>query len=170
MLASLESLIDSTSHKSKSTYFHHPLLSAEEMKLGFRLGLDSWADTGCSGKNAYVDEFVEVKSFNVTGFTSILVSIDNLPIAHVLYAFDKENENMVFLKHNNTIYTGNDIIDTLDNPIQCEYNDMRVDLCLKSNDPNNNNTQSITFSYGTLIPVDYYIAIPCISVRKPTKY
>ena len=53
------------------------------------MGLDSWADTGFSGKHVYVDEFVEVKSANVTGFIPTLGYIDNLPIAHVLYEFYK---------------------------------------------------------------------------------
>ena len=98
------------------------------MKSGFILGLDSWADTGFSGKHAYVDGFVEGNSVNVTGFKSTLGSIDNLPIAHVLYEFDKENGNVVLLEHNNTIYMGDDMIDSLDNPIQCEDNYVRVDL------------------------------------------
>ena len=59
------------------------------MKLGCRLGLDSWADTGFSVKNAHVDEFVEGKIVNITGFTYTLGSIDNLPISHTLYEFDK---------------------------------------------------------------------------------
>ena len=72
-------------HHSKPTYFRHTPLYEEEMKLGCRLGLDSWADTVCSGKHAYVDEFIEGKSVNVTGFTSTLGSIDNLIIYHVLH-------------------------------------------------------------------------------------
>ena len=70
------------------------------MKSGFRLGLAYWADTGCSVKHAYVDEFVEKKSFNINGFTLTLVYIENLPIIHVLYAFDKEGGTVVFLEHN----------------------------------------------------------------------
>ena len=55
MIASLESVIAYTNHHSKSTYFRHPSLSEEEIKSGCRLGLDCWADNGCSGKHAYVD-------------------------------------------------------------------------------------------------------------------
>ena len=59
------------------------------MKSGCRLRLYYWAEIGCSVKHAYVDEFVEGKILNVNGFTSTLGSIDNLPIAYVLYSFDK---------------------------------------------------------------------------------
>ena len=73
------------------------------MKSRCRLGLDSWSDTGCSKKYAYIDEFFEDKSFNVTRFTSTLGSINNLPIYHFLYEFDKEDVTVLFLEHNNTI-------------------------------------------------------------------
>ena len=53
------------------------------------MGLDYWDDTGCSVKHAYVDKFVEGKSVNVDILTYTLGSIDNIPIAHVLYVFDK---------------------------------------------------------------------------------
>ena len=78
-------------------------LSEEEKKPGCILGLGSWSATGCSGKHAYVDDFVEGWSFIVPVFTSTLDSIDNLPHDNILYAFDEEDGTVVFLKHNNTI-------------------------------------------------------------------
>ena len=78
-------------------------------------------------QNYYVDEFFEGKSFNVTWFTSTLVSIDNLPISCVLYTFDKECGTVVVLKHNNTIYMEYDMIDSFTNPIQCDDNDVIFD-------------------------------------------
>ena len=55
ILFPFKSVIASTSHHSKLTYFHHLSLYEEEVKSGCILGLDSWADTGCSIKYAYVD-------------------------------------------------------------------------------------------------------------------
>ena len=81
-------------------------------------------------------------------------SIDSLTIYHGLYSFYKEDRNVVFLEHNNTIYMGEDIIDSLANPIQCEYNAVKIDLHPKVYYPNNNNAQSITLPYGTSIPVE----------------
>ena len=80
--------------------------------------MDSWSDTGCSGKHAYVDEFVDGNSVNVTGLTSTLGSIYNLPISRLLCAFDKNYVTIVLLEHNNTIYMGGEIIDTFFNPIR----------------------------------------------------
>ena len=98
------------------------------MKLGYILGLDSWSETVCSVKHAYVDEFGEGNSVNVTGFTSNLVSIDKFPIAHILCVFDKEDATVVFLEQNNTICMGDDMVDSLSNPIQYKDNYVRVDL------------------------------------------
>ena len=52
--------------------FRHPKLLKEELRLGCKLGLDSWADTGCAGKHAHVEEFVLGKTVTVTGFSSLL--------------------------------------------------------------------------------------------------
>ena len=84
--------------------FKHPELSAEELRLGCKLGLDSWADTGCSGRHAYVEEFVIGKTVTAIGFSSALGKLDNLLYAHVLYAYDHEDGWILLLEHNNTIY------------------------------------------------------------------
>ena len=97
-------------------------------------------------------------------------SIDNLPIAYVLYAFDKVYGTVVLIEHDNTIYMENNMIDYLANPSQCENNDVRVNLRPKLYDPNNNNKQSITFPYVTSIPVEYNGVLPYIAAHKPTKY
>ena len=130
----------------------------------------SWDDTGCSGKHAYFDGFLEGKSVNVTGFTSTLGSIDNIPIDNVLYEFYKEGGTVVLIEHNNTIYMGDDMIDYLANSIQCEDNGVRVNLRPAVYYPNNNNTKSIIFPDGNSIPVEYDGVLPRIAVRKPTKY
>ena len=134
------------------------------------MGLNYWDDTGCSGKHAHVDESVEVNSVNVTGFTYNLGSIDNLLISYVLYAFDKDDGTVVLLEHNNTIYMVDDMIDYLDDPIKCEDNDARINLCPKLYDSNNNNTQSITFPDKNPIPVEYNVVLPCTAFHIPAKY
>ena len=154
VLASFNPVIAYKNHHSKSTHLRPPSLYEEEMESGFRLGTDSWADTGCSGENAYVDEFVEGNCVNVTGITPTLVSIDNLPIAHLLYVFDKEYVTVVLFEHNHTIYMGDNMIDSLCNPIQYEDNDVIVDLSPKVYYSNNDNSNLITFLGGNSIPVE----------------
>ena len=113
------------------------------------MGMYYWADTDCSGKNAYVDEFVEVDSANVTVYTSALGSIYNLPIFHAMYAFDKEDGTVVLLEHINTIYMEYNMINSLNNLIQFEYNDVNIYLHSKVYYPNNNNRKFPNFPYGT---------------------
>ena len=62
---------------------HHPVLTSAEHTSGCHLGIDTWADTMCSGKHAFVEEFVEGKSVTATGFTPSLGSLPSLPIANV---------------------------------------------------------------------------------------
>ena len=77
---------------------------------------------------------------------------------------------MVLIEHNNKIYMGDNMIDYLDNTIQCEDNDVIVDLRPKVYYPNKNNAQSTTFPDENSIPVEYDGVIPCIAICKPTKY
>ena len=55
-------------------WYHNTI---EELRLGCKLGLDSWADMGCSEKHAHVEEFVIGKSVTTTGFSSFLGKVDN---------------------------------------------------------------------------------------------
>ena len=55
---------------------------------------------------------------------------------------------------------GDYMIYYLDNPIQCEDNDVRMDLCPKVYEYNNNDAQSINFPDGTSIPVHYNGVLP----------
>ena len=62
------------------------------------------------------------------------------------------------------------MINSFSIPIQCEDNYVRTYLRPEVYYPNNNNTQLITFPYGTLIQVGYNVVLPCIAVCRPTRY
>lgn len=148
--------------------FRHPQLTKEEMHNGCRLGWDTWADTSCSGKHAYVDEFIVGKSVTATGFTASLGSVQNLPMANVLYAYDTLQGATILLQHNNTIYLGKEMNDSLANPIQAEEEGVRIDLRPKRYYKDDVNAQSITLANGVNIPVLYDGVLPYIPVRRPT--
>ena len=145
--------------------FRHPTLSQEEHRSGTRLGIDSWADTSCAGKHAYVEEFIVGKTITATGFSSALGSLADLPMANVLYAHDLEDGTVVLLEVNNSIYMAENMNDSLLNPIQAEEEDVRVDLRPKRYYPSEPLAQSITFPDGTVIPVDYDGVLPYIPIR-----
>ena len=107
--------------------FVHPQLTDDEHNSGSRLGLDSWADTACAGKHAFVEEFVMGRFITAKGFTQALGQLDNLPIANVLYAYDTQDGHVLILEANNCIYLGNEMEDSLANPIQAEEMGVRVD-------------------------------------------
>ena len=147
--------------------FRHPVLSEKEIYDGCRLGIDTWADTSCSGKHLYVEEFIMGKYVTATGFTKELGQIDSLPLANVLYAYDKPDSEVVILELNNTIYLGDRMEDSLMNPIQCEEEDIRVDV-RPSRYYTDSTAQSMVFPDGTRLPIEYHGVLPYIPIRRPT--
>ena len=157
--------------KSQTTIdnFRHPTLTPEEMFNGTRLGIDSWADTSCAGKHAYVESFVEGKTVNASGFSNALGSMKNLPIANVVYAYDKNDGQTLLIENNNAIYLGDNMIDSLLNPIQAEENNVRIDIRPRRFYPSeSNHCQSISFSDGTTLPLKYDGVLPYLPIRRPT--
>ena len=148
----MTSMIAKATSKFNVDSFRHPTLTREDHKEGCRLGIDSWADTTCSGKHAYVSEFIMGKSITAAGFTPALGQMEDLSIANVIYAYDTDTEDTILLGCNNIIYKEKHMQDSLINPIQCEEIDVRVDIGPKLY-YENESSQSITFPDGTVIPI-----------------
>ena len=51
---------------SNAGTFFHPVLSYNEHVEVCKLGIDSWSDTRCAGKHAFVEEFIKVKTVTDT--------------------------------------------------------------------------------------------------------
>ena len=136
---------------------------------GCKLGIDTWVDTCCAGKHAFVEEFVVGKTVTATGFTSTLGSVPNLPVANVLYAYDTTEGTVIVLECNNSIYLGDKMSDSLMNPIQAEEAEVRVDTRPKRYYPHDIGCQCLTFPDGTIIPVLYEVVLPYIPTRSPTQ-
>ena len=161
--------IATTTTKFNTNSFRHPVLNDEEHKHGGKLGIDSYADTCCSGRHCFVEEFIEGKSVTASGFTESLGSLKNLPIANVLYAMDHFDGTVIILECNNTIYLGEQMDDSLANPIQLEENNVRVDTRPRTYYPDDPNAQSILFEDGTRLHILYDGVLPYLPVRRPTK-
>ena len=61
----ITSLISKAVTNSNAGTFFHAVLSYIEHVEDCRLGIDSWADTCCAGKHAFVGEFIEVKRLHL---------------------------------------------------------------------------------------------------------
>lgn len=165
IINTITSVIGKTKSNITIDNFRHPKLTQLELNQGTRLGFDSWADTSCSGKHAYVESFVEGKTVNACGFSTTLGTMNNLPIANVVYAYDTVDGRTLLLENYNTIYLGDSMEDSLVNPIQAEENSVRVDLRPKRFYPHEtNNCQSITFTDGTTLPLEYDGVLPFIPI------
>ena len=132
--------------------------------------MDTWADVGCAGKHAYVEEFIMGKTVTAMSFPPSLGKLENLTYAHVLYAYDHEDGSVLLLEHNNTIYLGNAMQDSIFNPIQSETNGIKIDLCPKLYYGEDGQTQTITFPNGIVLPILYEGVLPHIPVRRPTPF
>jgi len=170
--ASRINTIRSTIAKTRTGFdinsFRYPSLSDTELNAGAKLGLDSWADTGCAGRHAYVEEFIEGTSVNASGFSQSLGTIKNLPLANVLYAYDTLDGRTLILEHNDVIYLGDDMNDSLSNAIQSEEFGVRMDLRPKKYHGSEISCQTITLTDGSTLPVLYDGVLPFIPIRRPT--
>ena len=165
----ITSRIAKTVTNANADTFRHPILSDEDHNEGCKLGIDTWADTCCAGKHAYVEEFVEGKTVTATGFTSSLGSVTNLPVANIVDAYDATDGTVILLECNNSIYLGVKMSDSLMNPIQVEEVGVRVDTRPKRYYPYEVGCQTLSFPDGTVIPVLYEGVLPYIPIRRPTK-
>ena len=95
---------------------------------------------------------------------SLLGLVQNLPIAHVLYAYDSPEGEVPLLECNNSIYLGEDMVDSLVNPIQCEENGVRIDIRPQAYYPNCPTAQSIQFENGMKLALHYNGVLPYLPV------
>jgi hypothetical protein len=112
--------------KTSSETFKHPKLSTYEMKKGCKLGIDSYADTSCSGRHAHVIEFIEGKEITAKAWDNHTTK--SLRIANVAYSHDLPNGKVIILIINQTIYGGSFMEDSLLQPIQCLSHGVKIDV------------------------------------------
>lgn len=96
--------IHSTIARAQSRFnidtFRHPRLTDQELQDGAKLGWDTWADTGCTGKHEFVEEFIEGTTVTASGFANSLGKLKDLPLANVVYAYDKVDGTTILLEQN----------------------------------------------------------------------
>ena len=169
IILSMFSKISNNSIQVNHDQFCHQKLSKAELLKGCRLGIYSWADTGCASKHAYVEEFIYGRTVNVTVFAPYLGSFkNNLLFVNIIYAYDTPSGKTVLLDHNNVIYLGPTMEDGLDSPIQSEENDVRIDIQPKTLYGEDISSQKIKFPDGTILPIAYDNVLPYLPVRRPT--
>ena len=86
----------------------------------------------------------------------------------VLYAYDKPDGTTILRQHNNTIFLGDAMEDSLANPFQSEEIGIRSNLRPKAFYPDEEKIQSLTFADGTVIPIVYDGVLPFLPIRRPS--
>ena len=116
---------------------------------------------------AYVEEFLIGRTVTAMGFSSSLGKLENSAYAHLLYAYDHDDGSVLLIEHNNTIYLGDTMQDSLSNPMQSEEISIRIDLRPRHYYDENCQAQTITFPNGMVLPILYEGVMPYVPVRRP---
>ena len=114
-----------------SDVFCHTILSKAKHINGWRLGIDTWDNTACEGKHAFVEAFIMGKFITAKAFTTSIGYLHNLLIVNVLYVCDAENGEMTILEAKNSIYLCDKMDDSFPNSIQDEEVGVLVETCTK---------------------------------------
>ena len=117
-----------------------------------------------------MEEFIDGTTVTATGFADSLGKFENLPLAHVVYAFDQDDGQTILLEHSKVTYLGDKMGDSLANLIQSEEYGIHMDLRPRKYYPDDDSCQSITLEDGTKIPILYDGVLPYIPVRRPTPF
>ena len=150
----------------QATSFTHPILTKQEMNDGCKIVVDSGADTCVMGKHAHVIEFIDGKEVSAKSWSGH--KTNSLRIANVAFAYDKPSGDTIILIFNQSIYAGDHVVDSLINPIQCLFNDVKVDIRPKLFYPEDESAQCIQFD-DQIIGLEYKGPLPSFHVRRPTK-
>ena len=139
-------------------------LNNDELRNGCKLGFDSYADTCCAGKHAWVESFVEGRTVSASGFSNTMEVLENLPLANVLYAYDTQEGETFILRVNNAIYLGGNMTDSLLCPNQCRENGIMIDTRPKiyCNEPSAETMECV--ESGITIPIRHHGPLPFIPV------
>ena len=108
------------------------------------------------------------KFITLRGFTTALGSLDNLPIADVLYAYNEENGEIIILKAKKSIYLCDKMDELLIKPIQSEEVGVQVDTRPKRYYPDDPISQLVSFPDQTTIPVFYDGVLLYSPIIRPT--
>ena len=93
----------------------NPILSPDELIVGTRMGMDSYTDTTCVHKHAYIESIVEGFTVDSIPFDDSIGKLSDLPIVHAIYAYNNpETVQTLLLRFNHAIY-----IKGMDNALLC---------------------------------------------------
>ena len=145
-------------------------LTDEELKVGYKLGIDSWADTCCVDKHAYIESYVEGKTVTTNGFSNELPAIKNLSIVNAKYAYDSEITGKTYIL---CIDQAISLSESMEHALlctnQCRTNGILVDTRPSIYYPGEPDAQYIIDpGSGERMPIHHWGPMPYINVRRPT--
>ena len=105
---------------------------------------------------------MEDKPSTATGFTASLGSLKDIPIYNVFYAYDTTDGKTILLEYSNPIHLGDQMEDSLGNPIQSEDNGIILDTRPTIYYNDTDNCQTILSTVVTSNPIPYDCVLPYV--------
>ena len=135
---------------------------------GGKLELDTHADTGCASSHVRIIEYTGQIACSVSGFSTELPSINQIPIINGAAAYDHLDTGEVFIiALNQHLYLGDKIENTLVCPNQCHYNNVTIDDVPMHLSPTS--THSIYFAANDIqLPLKLEGCISYLDIQYPT--
>ena len=139
------------------------------MISGFRLGIDTHADSSCAGKHVRILEYIEGKSFTVSPFLNSYQPKKDVQMINGVIAVDKEDGGGYILELNNFLDFTDSMNDSILVPMQARHNGMVVDDIPRELCYHGVSTQSIFLPEKNFsIPIEFNGPIPFVHARYPT--
>ena len=146
-----------------------PGLSAEEIRLGCRLGLDSHADVHCVGRHAFVTEVFHGRSCTVYPFNDSYTPMNDVSTVNACFAYDTDQGQTYILEVNQALDFRDSMEHSLLCPNQARIHGVTIEDVPPFLDPSGLSTHSITFPTEDIsLPLLMNGPISYLPVRLPT--
>ena len=169
-ISGIRTVVNNISDKStiKSISNNQPKLSHDEILNGFKLGIDTHADSSCAGKHVRILEYIDGKTYTVSPFLSSYQPTSNISMINGVIAVDKDDGGGYILELNNFLNFSDSMNDSILVPMQARQNGVVIDDVPKELCYHGVSTQSLFIPDKNItIPIEFNGPIPYIKARYP---
>ena len=140
-----------------------------EQKAGFRLGIDTHADSSCAGRHVRPLEYIHGKTFSVTPFHDSYKPKKDIGMINGVIAIDRDDGTGFILELNNFLDFTKSMEDLILVPMQARQNGIVIDDVPKNLCHHGTSTQSMFIPETNFkVSIKYNGPIPFIRARYPT--
>ena len=136
---------------------------------GFRLGIDTHADSSCAGKHVRILEYIDGKSYTVSPFLNTYQPKKDVHMINGVVAVNNDDGSGYILELNNFLDFTDSMNDSILVPMQARHNGIVVDDVPRELCYHGVSTQSLFLPKQNFsIPIEFNGPIPFVCARYPT--